>query len=105
MPLIQLQRLHRLPVAEVRGRLERAARNAQQRHRLSWHWQGNALEVMPPPGVARGARGRVVVGECDVRVEVDLPLVLRPARGMVETRLQRKLDDLLAAQPSQRTSP
>ena len=95
MATILLLRSHRLPVSEVRGRLERAARSAEQRHSLSWRWTDNAMEVTPPPGFARGARGRVVVSEADVRVEVDLPLSLRPARGLVESRLRRKLDDLL----------
>lgn len=95
MPTILVRKTHSLPAAEVRGRLERAARSAQQRHQLRWRWEAGALEVAAPPGVAQGASGRVLVGDGDVRVEVHLPLMLRAARGLVETRLVRGLDELL----------
>jgi putative polyhydroxyalkanoate system protein len=95
MSTIFVHRTHQLPIAEVRGRVEHAARRAEQRHKVTWRWRENALEVLPPPGVARGARGRVLVGESAVRVEIDLPLLLRPARSMVEAKLNSGLEKLL----------
>lgn len=95
MARILVRKTHVLEVAEVRGRLERLAVSAQQRHRVRWRWESDALEVLPPPGMGQGARGRVVVGERDVRVEVELPLSLSPARGLVERRVVKGLDDLL----------
>lgn len=93
-PLL-IRRPHALPIAELRGRLERAARRAQERHRVAWRWHDEAMEVYPPPGVAAGARGRLLVGERDVRVELHLPIVFSPARASIETRLVHKLDELL----------
>ncbi len=39
--------------------------------------------------------GTVHVDPKDVRVEVDLPFLLRPAKGTVESRINQKLDELL----------
>jgi putative polyhydroxyalkanoate system protein len=95
MATIQVRRSHRLTLGEARGRLERAARSAQQRHSISWEWRGDALEVRPPPGVARGASGRVVVAEGSVHVQVELPLLLRPVRSVLEARVATRLEALL----------
>ena len=95
-PLL-VRRPHTLPMAEVRGRLERAARLAQERHHVAWRWRDGALEVYPPPGMAIGARGRVLVGESDLRIELHLPIRYSPARFAIESRLASKLDDLLRA--------
>lgn len=67
------------------------------RHHVVWRWIEGALEVFPPPGLARGARGRLFVSERDVSVEVHLPWTLCPARGVVEARLASGLEDLLRA--------
>lgn len=88
---------HSLPVAELRGRIEHAIRAAEERHHVAWRWNEGALEVFPPPGLARGARGRLFMSDRDVSVEVHLPLTLRPARRVVEARLARGLEDLLRA--------
>ncbi|MBI5531626.1 MAG: polyhydroxyalkanoic acid system family protein [Deltaproteobacteria bacterium] len=93
-PLL-VRRPHALPMAELRRRLERAARLAQERHHVAWRWQDGALEVYPPPGMAAGARGRVMVGESDLRIELHLPLRFGPARSAIESRIERKLDDFL----------
>jgi hypothetical protein len=93
-PLL-VRRAHTLSRAEVLGRLERAARLAQERHHVAWCWRNNTLEVWPPPGLAQGARGRVFVGDSDLSVELVLPLRFGPARCAIESRLASKLDDLL----------
>ncbi len=87
---------HALPVAEVRGRLERAAQAAEQRHHVSWRWAHDVLEVLPPAGIARGARGRVLVRDDEVRVEVLVPLSFLPMRQKIQTRLSQALEDLLS---------
>ena len=92
-----VRRPHALTMSEVRGRLERAARLAQERHHVAWRWVDNELEVLPPPGVATGARGLVQVGERDLRVELHLPILYAPARAAIESRLTRKLDEMLSA--------
>jgi putative polyhydroxyalkanoate system protein len=95
-PLL-VRRSHALPIAELRGRLERAALLAQERHRVAWRWRGDGLEVLPPPGIAAGARGLVTVGERDLRVELHLPILYTPARAAIEHRITRKLDEMLQA--------
>lgn len=97
MGSILVRRLHSLPLDELKGRIERIARDAEQRHHVAWHWCAWTLEVLPPPGLAAGARGSVHLSDRDVRVEVHLPLTLRPVRRAVEARLVSGLEALLAA--------
>jgi len=94
---IVVKRSHCLSVAELRGRIEHAIRAAEKRHHVAWRWIEGALEVLPPPGLARGARGRLLLSDRDVSVEVHLPFSLRPARRAVEARLASGLEDLLRA--------
>ena len=93
-PLL-VRRTHCLSRAEVRGRLEQAARRAQEDHHVAWFWRDGTMEVHPPPGLADGARGRVFVGDGDLSVELVLPLRFGPARCAIESRLASKLEDLL----------
>ena len=48
-----------------------------------------------PRGKAKGTRGVVAVGDNDVRVEIDLPFLLRMLKGTVESRVEDKLRELL----------
>jgi putative polyhydroxyalkanoate system protein len=97
MATIRIRRSHRLPSEHVRRTAEAVARRIEQRHAVRWRWEGDAIELDAPPGPARGARGRVTVGDADVAIEIHLPLALFPLKGMVERRLSAKLDELLGA--------
>lgn len=69
---------------------------AAEKYRLVWRWVGDVLEVLPPPGVAQGARGRLVLLEGAAQAEVVLPGAYRFASGKVASRLERELHALLA---------
>ena len=97
MSSIVIRRPHRLSLAEARDTAERIARRAEARHSATWRWDGDAMELAAPPGPANGARGRVMLDETHVAIEIHLPLALRPVRRFVETQLISRLDALLRA--------
>jgi putative polyhydroxyalkanoate system protein len=92
---ISIRRPHRLAHEEVKRKAENLARRIETKHHVSWRWEGENLRLTAPPGPARGATGVVRVTPDHVSIDIDLPLLLRPVRGMVETRLIDKLDRLL----------
>lgn len=96
MRSIQVHKSHALSLAEVRRRVERAAQRAEERYRVIWRWVDDGVEVYPPPGMARGAQGRLRLYEGAVQAEVQLPATLQLLRGTIEARLVDKLDELLA---------
>lgn len=93
-PLL-LNHRHTLTVVEVRNRLERAAQAARRSHNVSWHWDDATLEVLPPAGIADGARGRILVNDHTLQVEILIPLPFVAVRRRIATRLTRELDLLL----------
>ncbi len=96
MRSILVSKSHALSLAEVRRRVERAARRAEVRYNVIWRWVDDGVEVFPPPGLARGAQGRLRWSEGAVQAEVTLPSSLRLLQGAIESRLVDKLDELLA---------
>jgi len=97
MRSIRVHKSHALSLEEARRRVERAALRAQSRYRVIWRWVDDALEVLPPPGMARGAHGRLLLSEGMVEAQVHLPPSLGLLRGRIESRLADKLDELLAS--------
>jgi putative polyhydroxyalkanoate system protein len=96
MATIHIRRAHRLSLAEARTTAEHIARRVAQRHSVTWRWDGDdAIELVAPPGMANGARGRVTLDDQEVAIEVTLPFALRPAKRFVETQLRSKLDAVL----------
>jgi putative polyhydroxyalkanoate system protein len=96
MRSIRVHKSHALSLAEVRRRVERAAQRAEERYRVAWRWVDDGLEVFPPPGMARGAQGRLRLSEGAVQAEVVLPFAMQMLKGTIESRLADKLDELLA---------
>jgi putative polyhydroxyalkanoate system protein len=67
----------------------------QQRFELDWRWEGDRIVFDAPRGAAKGTRGSVDVSERDVRVQIDLPFLLRMLKGTVESKVHEKLEKLL----------
>lgn len=96
MRSIRVLQPHHLTVREARMRIEEAACRAAEKYRVVWRWVGDVLEVRPPPGVAEGARGRLLVAEGMAEAQVELPGAYRFVSGRVESRLTQELCALLA---------
>jgi putative polyhydroxyalkanoate system protein len=95
MATIDVRRTHALPKEEARKRAEDLAKSMQQRFELDWHWDGDRILFDAPRGAAKGTRGSVDVGDRDVRVQIDLPFLLRMLKGTVESKVNEKLSQLL----------
>jgi putative polyhydroxyalkanoate system protein len=95
MATIDVRRAHALPKEEARKRAEDLAKSMQQRFELVWHWDGDRIVFDAPRGAAKGTRGSVDVGDRDVRVQIDLPFLLRMLKGTVESKVNEKLSQLL----------
>ena len=95
MATIDVRRTHALPRDEARKRAEELARSMQQRFQLDWRWEGDRIVFEAPRGAAKGTRGSVDVGDREVRVQIDLPLLLRMLKGTVESKVNEKLNQVL----------
>jgi putative polyhydroxyalkanoate system protein len=95
MATIDVRRAHTLSKEEARKRAEDFARNMEQRFELQWRWEGDRIVFDAPRGAAKGTKGTVDVSDKDVRVQIDLPFLLRMLKGTVESKVHEKLDKLL----------
>jgi putative polyhydroxyalkanoate system protein len=95
MATIDVRHAHSLPKDEAKKRAEELAKSMQQKLDLEWHWDGDRIVFEAPRGIAKGTKGTVEVSASDVRVQIDLPFLMRPMKGTVETKVQEKLSQLL----------
>jgi putative polyhydroxyalkanoate system protein len=95
MATIDIRRSHTLEKDEARRRAEALAKGMEEKLGIRWHWEGDKIRFDAPSGAAKGATGTVYVDPTDVRVEVDLPFLLRAVKGTVESKINQKLDDLI----------
>ena len=95
MATIDIRRSHTLDKDEAKRRAEALAKGMEEKLGIRWQWDGDRIRFDVPAGAAKGATGTVSVDPRDVRVEVDLPFLLRAVKGTVESKINQKLDDLL----------
>jgi len=95
MATIDVRRTHALPKSEAKERAESLAKSMQQKLDLDWHWDGDRILFDAPRGAAKGTKGSVDVTDTDVRVQIDLPLLMRMLKGTVEAKVNEKLAQLL----------
>ncbi len=95
MSTIDITHAHTLAKDEARKRAEDLARSLESRFNLRWHWDGDAIHFDAPGGAAKGTKGEVSVTDTDVRVQIDLPFLLRMLKGTVEAKVHEKLAQLL----------
>jgi putative polyhydroxyalkanoate system protein len=95
MSTIDVRRTHALPKEEARNRAETLAKAMQSRFDLEWHWEGDRILFDASRGAAKGTRGSVEVTDKEVRVQIDLPLLLRVMKGTIESKVSEKLGQVL----------
>jgi putative polyhydroxyalkanoate system protein len=95
MATIDVSRSHSLPKEEAKKRAESLAQSMQQKLDLDWRWDGDRILFDASRGPAKGTKGTVDVGDTAVRVQIDLPLLLRMMKGTVESKVSEKLAQLL----------
>ena len=86
MATIDITRAHALAKDEARKKAEELAKSLESKLGISWKWNGDSLEFSAPSGAAKGTKGDVTVTDGNVRVRVDLPMLLRMLKGTIETK-------------------
>jgi putative polyhydroxyalkanoate system protein len=95
MATIDIRHPHTLAKDEAKKRAEELAKSMQQRLDLEWRWEGDRIVFEAPRGTAKGTKGTVEVTNSEVRVQIDLPLMLRMLKGTVESKVNEKLNQIL----------
>jgi putative polyhydroxyalkanoate system protein len=95
MSTIDVRRSHTLSKQEARTKAESLAESMGQRFELDWRWEGDRIVFDAPRGKAKGTKGTVDVGDREVRVQIDLPFLLKVLKGTVESKVNAKLTELL----------
>lgn len=83
MAQITMKRSHALGAEQARGQIERLAERMAERLGGAWRWQGERAICE-----ARGAKACVFYDATSVSIEVDLPLMMRPMRGLLEAKIE-----------------
>jgi putative polyhydroxyalkanoate system protein len=95
MATIDIRRAHTLDKDEARKRAEQLAKGLEEKLGIRWRWEGDQIHFDAPSGAAKGTSGKVSVDTSAVRVEVDLPFLLKAIKGTVESKINSKLDQLV----------
>ncbi len=95
MATIDIERQHTLGRDVARERAEKLASGMQAKLGIDWKWDGDKIKFNASSGAAKGATGTVSVDDKKVRVEIDLPFLLRAVKGTIETRVNDELNKLM----------
>ncbi len=95
MATIDVRRSHKLSKDDAKKRAEELANSMKDRFSLVWHWDGDTIRFDAPSGAAKGTKGEVDVNDKEVRVQIDLPFMLRVMKGTIESKVNEKLLALL----------
>ncbi len=95
MATIDIKRSHTLGLETAKGKAEELAKGLEQKLGITWKWVGDAITFEAPSGVAKGASGKVSVDAESIRVAIDLPFLLKAMKGMIEQKVNDKLDGLI----------
>jgi putative polyhydroxyalkanoate system protein len=95
MSTIDVSHTHALPKPEAKKRAEDLAKSMQQKFDLDWRWDGDRIVFEAVRGAAKGTKGAVDVTDSEVRVHIELPMLLRMLKGTVEAKVQERLTQLL----------
>lgn len=88
MATIDVRRKHSVGKDGARAAAEEIAGRMEKQLGGNFHWDGDALKFK-----RSGASGEIHVADDEVRVSVDLGLMYRPMKGMIEGKINEYLDE------------
>ncbi len=94
MATIDITKTHSLSKDQARAKAEELAKSMQDKIGIQWKWEGDTIAFDAPSGIAKGTKGNVAVTDKEVRVTVNLPLMLRVMKGTIEDKIKEKLSAL-----------
>ena len=95
MSTIDLSKSHTLSVEDAKKKAEDLAKGMADKFGISWKWDGDVIRFDAPSGAAKGTKGEVSVTSSNVRVQIDLPFMLKMLKGTIEGKVKEKLDQLV----------
>jgi putative polyhydroxyalkanoate system protein len=95
MASIDISRNHSLSIDDAKKKAEELAKGMADRFGIDWKWDGDTIRFDAPGGAAKGTKGEVAVTDKNVRVQIDLPFMLRVMKGTIEGKVKEKLDALI----------
>ena len=90
MPNISIRRRHNLDHKKAKAAAQKIARDLGKRFDLEHEWDGDQVRFERP-----GLSGNMHVGKSEVRLDVELSLLLLPLKGPIEQAIQKELVALL----------
>jgi putative polyhydroxyalkanoate system protein len=95
MATIDMSRSHRLELAVARERAEALAKDMEEKLNITWAWAGDTIRFKATKGAAKGTNGQISVSTSKVRVEIDLPFLLRAMKRAIAGKVEKQLEDLV----------
>lgn len=96
MATIEIQQQHSLTQDEVKKRVEAFIQEIQREFGVEYKWNNDQLLTFTATaGMVKGTTGKLILKEGSVLVEVDLPLMFRPLKNLIEMQIQEKLHNKL----------
>jgi putative polyhydroxyalkanoate system protein len=87
MSTIRMERQHTLGEAKAREAASAVAERLKEKMQIAYRWEGNVLRFE-----RSGAKGQLHVSDSQVRMEIELGLMLRPMKGMIEQKMADYFD-------------
>ena len=95
MATLEVRRPHGRDSDAARQLIEDVAKRAAADIGLRWRWDGDVMRFGLDSGPGKGTRGSARVTGDEVVFEVDLPFLMRPAKGRVRLALEKLVDGTL----------
>ncbi|MBM4359089.1 MAG: polyhydroxyalkanoic acid system family protein [Deltaproteobacteria bacterium] len=95
MATIDISRSHALGLDTAKQRAEQLANDLKDRMGIKWRWEGDKIRFSSESGPAKGTSGTLTVATSQVRIEFDLPFLLKAMKGTIAAKVEEKLDKLL----------
>lgn len=95
MATIDISKSHSLGKDAAKKKAEELARDMEGQMGIKWNWEGDKIKFNAPSGSAKGTSGQVSVDDKNVRVEIDLPFLLKAIKGTIEGKVNEKLNKLI----------
>jgi putative polyhydroxyalkanoate system protein len=92
MATIDIKRSHNVGKEKARAAAEQVAERLKEKIDATYRWDGDDLRFE-----RSGAKGRIAVSATEVRIEIELSLLLRPLKGKIEEKAHKYLDEYLVA--------
>jgi putative polyhydroxyalkanoate system protein len=99
MATIDITRSHGLGLETAKEKATVLADGMKDKLGIVWRWDGDRIRFDAPSGIAKGATGVITVAASTVRVEIDLPLLLRAMKSTVASKVEQKLNEALGPTP------